>query len=354
MDVITNAIIYKPAAVDRVGAVPCARHQSGAGEAFDNAREPLGQAFKPSGGGEPFLVVVNHFKSKGSAGPRPGDADTGDGQGASNESRVRQATALRDWVPDVPTDDRAVEAVFLAGDFNSYTGGPAAGPVRRRLHRRRRRHGANDETPTRSPACPARSTTCSPTTRALARVTGADIWNINSRSRSPSSTAATTTTASSSTGTTRTAPPTTTPVICRTRGRRRPDRRRSRSSAPTTSTAGSRRSTAAGAAAYAGGEELREANPNTVFAAAGDLVGASTFESSSRTDKPTIDAMNCGRASRCRRRATTSSTGTTTSVNRDGAVQRRHETRGRRGVRRYLRRQRGSGPTTRRHWTALD
>ena len=58
--------------------------------------------FTPVGGGEPFLVVVNHFKSKGSAGPWPGDADAGDGQGASNESRVRQATALRDWVADGP------------------------------------------------------------------------------------------------------------------------------------------------------------------------------------------------------------------------------------------------------------
>ena len=48
-------------------------------------------------------MVVNHFKSKGSAGPWPGDADTGDGQGASNESRERQATALRDWVATDPT-----------------------------------------------------------------------------------------------------------------------------------------------------------------------------------------------------------------------------------------------------------
>nr|WP_230684734.1 5'-nucleotidase C-terminal domain-containing protein [Cellulomonas sp. JZ18] len=65
-----------------------------------------------------MLVVVNHFKSKGSAGPWPGDRDAGDGQGASNESRVRQATALRDWVPTVQGD---AEAVALVGDFNAYT-----------------------------------------------------------------------------------------------------------------------------------------------------------------------------------------------------------------------------------------
>ncbi len=34
------------------------------------------------------------------------------------------------------------------------------------------------------------------------------------------------------------------------------------------------------------------ANPNTVFAAAGDLIGASTFESFIQHDKPTLDALN--------------------------------------------------------------
>ena len=33
-------------------------------------------------------------------------------------------------------------------------------------------------------------------------------------------------------------------------------------------------------------------NPDTVFAMAGDIVGASTFESFIQNDKPTIDAMN--------------------------------------------------------------
>ena len=37
---------------------------------------------------------------------------------------------------------------------------------------------------------------------------------------------------------------------------------------------------------------LRAENPDTVFAAAGDLIGASTFESFIANDKPTIDALN--------------------------------------------------------------
>lgn len=120
MDVITNAIIYKPASVDRVGESRALGTLSEPGQAFDNAREPLGQVFTPDGGGEPFLFVVNHFKSKGSAGPNPGDADTGDGQGASNGSRVLQATALRDWVAALQTET-GVDSVVLGGDFNSYS-----------------------------------------------------------------------------------------------------------------------------------------------------------------------------------------------------------------------------------------
>lgn len=50
---------------------------------------------------------------------------------------------------------------------------------------------------------------------------------------------------------------------------------------------------AAGAAVLAGAvDQLRTENPNTIFASAGDLIGASTFESFIQQDKPTIDALN--------------------------------------------------------------
>ncbi|WP_233575309.1 ExeM/NucH family extracellular endonuclease [Cellulomonas sp. PhB150] len=118
MDVITNAIIYRKAAVERTGASHALGTLSSGDAAFSNAREPIAQTFTPVGGGEPFLVVVNHFKSKGSAGPLAGDADTGDGQGASNASRIAQATALKNWVPTIQGDTKSVA---LLGDFNSYT-----------------------------------------------------------------------------------------------------------------------------------------------------------------------------------------------------------------------------------------
>jgi 5'-nucleotidase len=176
MDVITNAIIYKPAAVRRAGESLALGTESAAGGAFDNAREPIAQKFVPVGGGKPFLVVVNHFKSKGSAGPWPGDADAGDGQGASNESRVRQATALRDWVGEIAGKG---QAVALVGDFNSYTQEDPlqvlydAGYTDGASHLAEGQHsysfdglsGSLDHVLLNGPA--------------LERATGADIWEIN-------------------------------------------------------------------------------------------------------------------------------------------------------------------------------
>ena len=114
-------MIYKPAHVMRVDRSRALGDQSEDGQAFGNAREPIAQTFKKkSGKGDKFLFVVNHFKSKGSAGPFPGDEDTGDGQGASVTSRILQAQALRDWVPGVAAEYGA-KAIVMAGDYNSYT-----------------------------------------------------------------------------------------------------------------------------------------------------------------------------------------------------------------------------------------
>jgi predicted extracellular nuclease len=110
-DVIRTAFVYKPASVRPVG-----ESIIDDAPAFDNARDPLAQAFRPVGGGHPadFAVIVNHFKSKGS-GP-----DDGTGQGNSNPARIEQAHEL------VRFADRVQQAydtgqVYLSGDFNSYT-----------------------------------------------------------------------------------------------------------------------------------------------------------------------------------------------------------------------------------------
>ena len=176
-DVITNAIIYQPAAVSPVGASRALGDQSGTDQAFGNAREPIGQVFAPVDGGAPFLFVVNHFKSKGSAGPWPGDADAGDGQGASNESRVRQATALRDWVEQVRGD---VAAVALVGDFNSYT---AEDPLQVLYDAGYADAASAFDVDTSSYSFSGLSGSLDHVLlneAALGRATGADIWNINS------------------------------------------------------------------------------------------------------------------------------------------------------------------------------
>ena len=67
----------------------------------------------------------------------------------------------------------------------------------------------------------------------------------------------------------------------------------------------------AGAAQLAGMVQSYEAaNPNTILAAAGDLIGASTFTSFIQQDQPTLDALNlagldvsCVRQPRVRPRA---------------------------------------------------
>jgi 5'-nucleotidase len=111
-DVIRSAFIYKPAAVDLVGASQVLVGSA----AFASAREPLAQAFKPAGApvSSTFAVIVNHFKSKGSGTPDP------DGQGNSTVDRVAQAEALSTFA-DSFASERGTDKVFLTGDFNSYT-----------------------------------------------------------------------------------------------------------------------------------------------------------------------------------------------------------------------------------------
>ncbi|MCA5892099.1 ExeM/NucH family extracellular endonuclease [Isoptericola sp. NEAU-Y5] len=119
-DVIRNAFIYRTAGAEPLGSSRILDDPV----AFGNARQPLAQVFQPAGGvdadqGDDVVVITNHFKSKGSAGPWPGDQDTGDGQGSSNESRVRQATALAEFADDVAAH-AGTDAVLLVGDFNAY------------------------------------------------------------------------------------------------------------------------------------------------------------------------------------------------------------------------------------------
>ncbi|MFQ9339695.1 MAG: ExeM/NucH family extracellular endonuclease, partial [Actinomyces sp.] len=117
-DVIRVAFIYKPATVAPVG--PSLIHDDPAFTGL--ARQPLAQEFArvttERAAPATFVVIANHFKSKGSVpeGAPAGNVDSGGGQGNANAIRVAQAASLASFAArfaDKPT--------LLVGDFNSYS-----------------------------------------------------------------------------------------------------------------------------------------------------------------------------------------------------------------------------------------
>lgn len=285
-DVIRTALIFNPDTVSRVG-----QSQILVGSAaFNNARQPLAQAFKPEGApnSEAFAVIANHFKSKSSSGSTGDNVDSGDGQGAYNGDRVRQAQALVTFANQFAAS-RGTDKVFLTGDFNSYTfedpmqvfydGGyevVKSSTPNEWSYSFSGLSGSLDHVLANGPA--------------RAMVTGADIWEIGAN-ESPAYSyerfnynvtnfhAATPYGASDHNpevvGLNTNIENIQVLGINDFHGRIKRDGAES------------------GAAVLAGAvKQLRAQNPDTVFAAAGDLIGASTFDSFIQNDKPTIDALN--------------------------------------------------------------
>ena len=290
-DVIRTAFIYKPAQVVPVGDSAILIDEDN----FDNAREPLAQAFKPATGADEdaFAVVVNHFKSKSNSTP-PATGDNADGeQGAFNGDRVRQAGALADFAEGFAAD-RGTESVFLIGDFNAYSEEDPIQALEEDGYTALESDDPDEETYSFSGLSGSLDHVLA-NDAALEQITGSDVWGINSGES-----------------------------VALEYSRYRynatifyqPDAYRASDHDPhvvgldlpgvgpeeiqilgtndfhgrlINNTFGSD----AGAAILSGAvKQLRAANPNTVFAAAGDLIGASTFESFIQRDKPTIDALN--------------------------------------------------------------
>ena len=269
---------------------------SSATAAFGNAREPLGPGVQGQGRAttrDAFGVIVNHFKSKGSG------ADDGTGQGNANPDRVAQADASWPTSPTSSRPTRGITKMFLTGDFNAYSeedpiqvlegagytnlesdtageesysfsgqsgsldhvfandGGPGRRQRRRHLghqrqrvdrlpvrplqlqrHRLLRRHGCRSapRTTTRRSSGIEGPTSIDPNAPVDVQILGTNDFHGR--------------------------------ILNNTNNE-------------------------AGAAVLSGAvKQFRAENPNTVFAAAGDLIGASTFESFIQKDKPTIDALN--------------------------------------------------------------
>ncbi|VXB01475.1 ExeM/NucH family extracellular endonuclease [Aeromicrobium sp. 9AM] len=172
-DVIRTALIYKPAKVETVGTSVALDNP-----AFANARAPLAQEFRPAGGAayEDFLVIVNHFKSKGSGSGV--DADQGDGQGASNHARTLQAQALIDFAAARETA-AGTDKVFLTGDFNAYNEEDPIGIIEGAGFVNVPRELTDKETYQFDGAVGSLDHVFA-SAAAYENVTGADIWNINS------------------------------------------------------------------------------------------------------------------------------------------------------------------------------
>jgi len=124
-DVIKVAMIYQPSSVMPVGTTAVLT------DTFPfnvNTRPPIAQAFATTLTGEEFIVVVNHFKSKGSAcdsiyNPDTGtdfiDPDTGDGQANCNLTRVEAANVMDTWLDTDPTGTGS-DDILIIGDLNAY------------------------------------------------------------------------------------------------------------------------------------------------------------------------------------------------------------------------------------------
>lgn len=82
------------------------------------SRSPLAATFEEVASGEQLTIAINHFKSKGGNGTGD-DADTNDGAGNFNGTRVRSSEALDAWLATDPTGS-GDEDFLIIGDLNAY------------------------------------------------------------------------------------------------------------------------------------------------------------------------------------------------------------------------------------------
>jgi 5'-nucleotidase len=293
-DVIRTGFIYDPSTVALVGASKVLTTDP----AFGNAREPLAQAFKIKGtaNADAFGVVVNHFKSKGSGTPDP------DGQGNANVDRVAQANGLLAFADQFKAD-RSISRMFLVGDFNAYG---EEDPVQELEQGADNVPGNGDDYTALKDTFDIGQTSYSfsglsgsldhifANDAALGDVVGVDIVDINaaetvfgqySRYNYNATILFDENTFYGASDHN--------PEVVGINGPGTVEVQILGTNDFHGRIANDSASAAAGAAVMAGAvKQLRAQNPNTVFAAAGDLIGASTFESFIDEDKPTIDALN--------------------------------------------------------------
>ena len=114
---IRVGLIYR---ADRIRALGAPKTLEG-GPFGEHSRVPLAQAFAPIKGDakkQAFVVVANHFKSKGCKDARGMDRDQRDGASCYNAMRTESARRLDAWLATDPTGHGA--RTLVVGDFNAY------------------------------------------------------------------------------------------------------------------------------------------------------------------------------------------------------------------------------------------
>ena len=277
-DYITSAIIYRKDAVTPVGDAMTVIDET----VWGNAREPIAQAFDVDG--RIVTVVANHLKSKSP--PEGAGAEPADGQGFFNADRVAQANSILEFTKTIENETGSSD-ILLIGDFNAYAKeDPIDVFTSTGWSDVARDKAADQHTYTFDGELGSLDHVLASPSLASS-ITGAGVWSINSpewsdRGYAFGAAEAGTPYRSSDhdpilVGVSSTVPPVSIDVVTVNdfHGRIEAD------------------GAAAGAAVLAGAvNQFRAENPNTIFAGAGDLIGASTFTSFINDDNPTIDALN--------------------------------------------------------------
>jgi uncharacterized protein len=118
-DAIRVGLVYKPSKVAPIGSFQTLDSADDPRFIDTKSRPALAQTFENLSNGARFTIVVNHFKSKGSACDDVGDPDMGDGQGNCSGTRTLAAQALVDWLATDPTGSGDPDFLIM-GDLNSY------------------------------------------------------------------------------------------------------------------------------------------------------------------------------------------------------------------------------------------
>lgn len=113
-DDIRVGLVYRSSRVGTMGRPATLE----TGPFASRSRAPLAQAFR-AGRGPAFVVVTNHFKSKGCSEVAGEDADRRDGQGCWNTTRTDSARRLDAWLKSDPTRSRSTLSLIV-GDLNAY------------------------------------------------------------------------------------------------------------------------------------------------------------------------------------------------------------------------------------------